>query len=142
VVQIRVSHDYDAPIERVWACYTDHRGWSRWARIGRVTLAREGQPTPDGVGCIRAITTLGVTIQEEVLAFEPPRRMTYTLIRGAVPIRNHQGEVRFEPLPGGRTHVTWRCQFDSMIPFLGGVLRHGVARTFAQVLARMTTQLS
>lgn len=140
--QIQVTHDYDAPVERVWACYTDHRGWTRWARLGRVTLAREGQPTPDGVGCIRAITTLGFTVQEEILAFEPPRRMVYSLIRGAVPLRNHQGEVLFEPLPGGGTRVTWRCQFDAMIPLLGGVLRDGVARMFAQVLARMTSQLS
>ena len=137
-----MTHEYDAPVERVWACYTDHRGWTHWARIGRVTLAREGQPTPDGAGCIRAITTLGFTVQEEVLAFEPPGRMAYALIRGAVPIRNHQGEVVFEPLPGGRTRVTWRCRFDSMLPFLGGVLRNGIARMFAQVLDRMTPQLT
>jgi uncharacterized protein YndB with AHSA1/START domain len=142
VQQVRVSQDYDAPPERVWACYTDHRGWTRWARLGRVTLAREGQPTADGVGCIRAITTLGFTVQEEVLVFEPPRRMVYTLTRGAVPIRNHQGEVLCEPLPGDRTRLTWRCQFDSMIPGLGGVLQTGVARMFAQVLLRMVPQLS
>jgi uncharacterized protein YndB with AHSA1/START domain len=142
MVHVDVQHDYDAPIERVFACYTDHRGWTRWAGLGRVTLAREGTPTPDGVGCVRVITTGRVAVQEEVRAFEPPHRMVYALVKGAVPIRDHEGEVTFEALPGDRTRVRWRCRFASMIPGLGPVLRFGVSRMFTQVLARMTAQFS
>ena len=140
--QLEVTHDFAAPVERVWACYTDHRGWSRWARLGRVTLTRAGQPTADGVGCVRVIGSGPFAVHEEVRVFEPPRRMVYTLVKGAVPIRNHEGEVTFTTLPDGRTRVTWRCRFDSLIPGLGPVIRAGVTRMFAQVLARMTPQLS
>src|SRR5688572_18464627 len=30
--------------QAVWDVYTDHVSWSRWAGIGGVRLAREGQP--------------------------------------------------------------------------------------------------
>lgn len=138
---VEVSHVYDAPIERVWERYTDHRGWTRWARVGRVTLAREGTPTPDGVGCVRRIVTGGFAVEEEVTAFEPPRRMTYTLVRGAVPMRNHAGEVLFEPLGPQRTRVTWRCRFDGVLPGIGPLVRLGITRLFATVLARLERAL-
>jgi len=141
VQHVEVIHDFAAPVERVWACYTDHRGWSRWVRLGRVTLAREGQPTPDGVGCVRVIGPGPFAVHEEVLVFEPSRRMVYALIKGAVPIRHHRGEVTFAALPDGRSRVTWRCQFDSIVPGLGPLVRRGVARMFAQVLSRMASQL-
>jgi uncharacterized protein YndB with AHSA1/START domain len=142
VQHVEVSRDFAAPVERVWACYTDHRGWSRWARLGRVTLAREGQPTADGVGCVRVIGSGLLAVHEEVRVFEPPNRMVYALVKGAVPIRNHEGEVTFATLPDGQTRITWRCRFDSIVPGLGPVIRGAVARMFAQVLARMASQLS
>lgn len=134
---VEVSRRFDAPVTRVWERYTDHRDWTGWARIGRVALERTGTPAPNGVGCVRKITTAGFSVWEEVLEFEPERRMVYRLIRGAVPIRDHRGEVLFEADEAGGTRVTWRCRFDSAIPGLGGLMRRGIGRMFADVLARL-----
>lgn len=134
-----MSRRLDAPATRVWARYTDHSGWTDWAGIGRVVLERTGTPPPNGVGCVRKITTAGVSVWEEIVEFEPERRMVYRLVRGAVPIRNHRGEVRFEP-DGDGTRVTWRCEFDSMIPGLGGLMRRGITRMFSDVLARLASR--
>jgi len=136
---VEVTRRFEAPIARVWERYTDHRGWSDWAGIGRVTLDRSGTSTPNGVGCVRKITTAGISVHEEIVDFQPERRMVYTLIRGPVPIRNHRGEVLFEPDDGG-TRVTWRCRFDSMIPGLGGFMRRGITRMFSDVLARLESR--
>jgi len=133
---VEVVRRFDAPVGRVFERYTDHRGWTDWAGLGRVTLDRTGTPAPNGVGCVRKITTAGVSVYEEVVAFEPDRRMVYRLIRGLVPIRNHEGEVLFEP-DGSGTRVTWRCRFDSMIPGLGGIIQRGVSRMFGDVLDRL-----
>lgn len=133
---VEVARRFDAPVHRVWERYTDHRGWTEWAGLGRVTLDPAGSPDPNGVGCVRKITTASLSVWEEVVDFEPERRMTYRLVRGAVPMRNHFGEVRFDP-DGTGTRVVWRCRFDSMIPGLGWLLRRGVERMFADVLARL-----
>jgi uncharacterized protein YndB with AHSA1/START domain len=139
--RVEVQQHFAAPIETVWARYTDHVSWTDWAGLGRVRLAREGIPAPNGVGCVREFSSFGVTVSEEVLTFDPPRRMTYRIVRGGLPISDHLGEVLFEP-NGGGTLVTWRCQFRSRVPGLGGVFRAFITRLFRNALHKLSRRLA
>ena len=120
----------------MWNRYTDHVGWTDWAGLGKVRLEREGVPPPNGVGAVRLISNLGIRVAEEVVSFEPPRRMTYRVVRGPVPMQDHLGEVTFAPHPSG-TLITWRCQFNCTIPGLGGLQRRFVTRIFRTALKRL-----
>ncbi len=131
--QVEVTRHFDAPPEAVWRVYTDHAGWSAWAGFQRSWLEREGSPDPNGTGAVRGFGSGPVRVFEEVLEFEPPKRMTYRIVRGGLPMKNHLGEVRFEPTAGG-TRVTWRCRFDSRVPGLGGLQRRLVQRVFRNAL--------
>jgi hypothetical protein len=122
------------------ARYTDHASWSEWAGLGRVTLARPGTPAPNGVGCVREFAAGGMGLQEEVLTFEPPRRMTYRIARGGWPLADHLGEVSFEPRDDG-TDVTWRCRFRSRLPGLGALARRGIGRVFRHALRGLERDL-
>src|SRR3989442_15846674 len=113
---VEVERVIEATPQAVWDRYTDFVAWSDWARLGKVTLARAGVPAPNGVGCVR-VFDLG-KVHEEVLSFDPPSRMTYRLLRGGFPIKDHLGEVIFEPHERG-TRVVWRCRFDAKVPFTG-----------------------
>jgi uncharacterized protein YndB with AHSA1/START domain len=137
---VEVERIIAAPIETVWARYTDHVSWTRWSGMGKVRLEREGVPPPNGVGCVRVIASAGVAVYEEVLTFEPPRRMTYRVVRGGIPIRDHLGEVDFAPHAGG-TRVTWRCRFDSRVPGLGPFFRWLVTTLFRRALAGLAADL-
>lgn len=137
---VRVERHFDAPIETVWARYTDHVSWTRWAGLGRVRLDRTGEPPPNGVGCVRVISSAGVSAFEEVLSFEPPRRMTYRVLRGGIPIRDHLGEVDFSEEEGG-TRIVWRCRFESKIPGLGSAFRWLVTTVFRRALAGLAADL-
>ena len=127
-------------LKRVWSRYTDHVSWTEWAGLGKVTLDRQGEPPPNGVGCVRAISSSGVKVLEEVLTFDAPRRMTYRIVRGGLPIKDHLGEVDFEA-HGDRTLVTWRCRFDSKVPGLGGVFRFFITRLFRNALEGLAKDL-
>lgn len=131
--QVEVRRRIPGTPEQVFAVYTDHVSWSEWAGFGPTRLAREGVPAPNGVGCVRVIGNGLAEAREEVLSFEPPKRMTYRIVKGFPVIRGHFGEVGFEPDAGG-TLVTWRCRFESRIPGLGGLIRRVVARMFARAL--------
>jgi SAM-dependent methyltransferase/uncharacterized protein YndB with AHSA1/START domain len=132
--QVDVMRRFDAPPEQVWKIYTDHAGWSSWAGLGRARLATEGHPDRNGVGAVRCFTNAGISVYEEVLSFEPPKRMTYRVVRGGIPIMtNHLGEVRLEP-DGAGTRLTWRCRFDSSVPGLGPPMRWMVTRLFRRAL--------
>ena len=139
--KVLVQRLIPAPIDEVWACYTDHRGWVRFLGIGKVHLQPEGHPAPDGVGCVRHISVAGLEmVAEEVTVFEPPCRMKYRVIKGGGPICNHDGEVLFVP-EGNGTLVTWRCEFDSSVPGLGPAIRFGVTRVFHFILRGVERQL-
>src|SRR5690349_4997767 len=112
-----VERFIDHPIEEVFRRYTDHEGWSRWAGFGKVRLVREGRPDRNGVGSVRAFQA-APGLREEVTLFEPPKRMEYRVVRGPVPMRDHLGEVTFEP-EGQGTRVVWRVSFRVSVPGLG-----------------------
>jgi hypothetical protein len=116
--------------------YTDHAGWAEWGGVGTARIEREGSPPPNGAGCIRVLGPGRFAAHEEILDFEPGRRMTYRIVKGGIPIRDHFGEVLFEP-DGDGTRIVWRCRFESKIPGLGPVFRALVARLFRGVLDGM-----
>ena len=131
--KIEVEHRYAAPPQAVWDVYTDHAGWKDWAGVPKSRLAKEGSPDPNGVGCIRELGAGPSKALEEVMDFEPPKRMTYHLVGGIMPIRDHFGEVLFET-DGDGTRIVWRCRFESKIPGLGWLLRRGVTGFFKAAL--------
>jgi uncharacterized protein YndB with AHSA1/START domain len=135
MVKIHVAQHVAAPREQVWEFYTDHAGWTDWAGAGRVQLERAGDETRNGVGCVRAIG-VGVKVLEEVVTFDVPKRMVYRVVGGAVPMRDHEGEVSFEDEPGG-TLVTWRCRFEPTIPGTGWLMQRTVRLFFGRVLSRL-----
>lgn len=118
----------------MWSAYTDHLAWNDWARIGKVRLEREGSPTRNGVGCVRVISSGGISVREEVISFEEPERMTYRVLSGGLPIKNHLGEVRFSEDAAGNTTVTWQCRFESRIPGLGFLWRAIITKVFRDTL--------
>jgi uncharacterized protein YndB with AHSA1/START domain len=135
MLQIELSQHVPAPPARVFAIYTDHVGWEKWAGVKEVVLRQTGDPPPNGLGAIRVIRAGGMAIEEEVTAFEPPSRMVYRLVAGA-PVRDHEGVVRFEP-DGAGTRVTWSIRFRPLVPGTGWLLRAALERSIRDVLARL-----
>jgi len=137
---VEVERRFAAPPATIWALVSDHAGYSRWAGLGRARLATEGHPDRNGVGAVRCFQTGPVSVFEEVLSFEPPKRMTYRVVRGGIPImKDHLGEMRLEP-DGAGTHLVWRCRFASSVPGLGAPLRWFVTRVFRRALDGLERQ--
>jgi uncharacterized protein YndB with AHSA1/START domain len=132
--RVEVERIIAAPPEEVFARYTDHAGWSEWAGAGKVSLAREGAPDRNGVGCVRAFES-AFGLQEEVIEFDPPRHMAYRVVRGGFPIKDHRGEVAFEPHPRG-TRVVWSVRMGSRIPFTERALGRFLRTMFRTLLRR------
>ncbi|HEY8042481.1 MAG TPA: SRPBCC family protein [Polyangiaceae bacterium] len=131
---VEVERIIPAAPEAVFDRYTDHAGWSDWAGAGKVTLAREGTPERNGVGCVRAFQS-ALGLQEEVVEFDRPRAMAYRIVRGGFPVKDHRGEVHFEPHERG-TRIVWRVEFGSRIPLTGGVIAAFLRRAFDGLLRR------
>jgi uncharacterized protein YndB with AHSA1/START domain len=139
-MQIEVTQSIAAPPDQVFAIYTDHVGWERWAGVKEVVLRQTGDPPPNGLGAIRVIRARGMAIEEEITAFEPPRRLGYRLVAGA-PVRDHAGEVRFEPDAAG-TRVTWTVRFRPLVPGTGWLVGRVLERGLRDVLTALAENVS
>lgn len=131
-----------APVEAVWSLLSQATTWKDWSAFTVAELEREGVPAPDGVGAIRRFGFPGYTSREEVLEFDPPHHLAYTVHAG-LPLRDYRADVRLTPAPGGGTDISW---VSSFVPpwrgsggfwalFLGMVLRD-VSRRLGKGAAR------
>jgi uncharacterized protein YndB with AHSA1/START domain len=127
-----------APIEHVFERITDHEAMRDWPGVAACRLIVPGEPR-NGVGAVRRIRAGGVTLEEKVVRFEPPRRYDYTIIKG-LPVQ-HLGVVALAPVAGG-VEVQWRVSVSSRVPLMaqlvGVALRLALPRAlrhFARVTA-------
>lgn len=116
--QTITSVDVNAPIDVVFERLVDHEAMARWPGIQSCRLVREGQPR-NGLGAVRRIRALGVTLSEEVVQFDPPHRYDYSIIKG-LPV-THRGTVTLAQ-QGPSVRVSWSVSLASRIPLVSGVV--------------------
>ena len=137
---IRVERRLDVPPGAVFAIVADHARYDRFDGIRRSELARTGEPDPNGVGAVRWVWIGPLRFEEEVTAYEAPRRLDY-LIREVrtLPFRHAGGSIRLEP-EGTGTRAVWTSEFEIPIPFAGrlmdAIFARRLARGFGRVLER------
>ena len=118
-----VSAQTTASPERVFAIVADGAGWSRWAGpvVVRSWWEREGTPPPGGIGAIRALGLKRIGSREEIVAYDPPHHLGYTLLSG-MPVRGYRADVRIEP-DGTGSRIVWGGSFEPKLPGTAGALR-------------------
>ena len=114
------TREIAAPVETVFEVLTDHRGYADLTPLRKSELEREGEPAPNGVGAIRKLTAVGPALREEVVAYEPPSRFSYTLLSGA-PVRDHLGTVELTAQNGG-TRMVYAVRTQPTVPVIGAVV--------------------
>ena len=109
-----------APPDEVWPLVGEAGRWREWTFLTRSGLERAGGPPPDGVGAVRKFTRFGIGSREEVVAWDPPHHLGYTILKG-FPVRNYRADVTLVP-DGSGTMITWRSMFDEKIPATGHLM--------------------
>lgn len=122
-----------APPQTVWELLADNVGMSKWSPIRSVTLERDGDPAPNGVGAIRAIRAVGPVLREEITAFEPNRRLAYTMLSGA-PVTDYHAEVGLTEAGAG-TDIVWKASFKPKLPGVGAVVSLTLSRLLKSLVA-------
>jgi hypothetical protein len=121
-----------APPETVFDVLTDHRRYAEITRLRKSELEREGDPAPNGVGSIRALTAVGPPIREETIVYERPSRFSYKVLSG-LPVRDHVGTVSLEP-QGVGTRVTYALKAIPTVPLAGSLVMLVIKRAVTELL--------
>ncbi len=110
-----------APIERVWELFSDHEGYIRFKGVSLAKLLEPGRKERNGVGAVREVHALGVKFVEDILVFEPPRRLDYKVVKCNTPLEHEIG--RMDMIQRGEgTEVHWITRFRVKVPLVGGLL--------------------
>ena len=142
------AHSYDieaessAPIGVVFEVIADAPGWSRWNRsIGRASWETEGEPSPWGVGAVRALgAKAGPLSRERIVEFDAPNHQAYVIVSGPMPVKNYRADVRLTSTAEGGTKISWRGSWTTKVPLVSGFLTKAV-RGFAVGAAREAERL-
>ncbi len=129
-----------SPVDHVWEVLSDHEGMSEW-RLGiKVTLRAEGTPDRNGVGAVRVIDAPGPapSIVEEIVAFEPGRRLGYRALSG-VPLKNYAGDVALRDV-GGRTEITYTISVDRRLPLADRAAAKTISFVLLKALVRQVSR--
>lgn len=124
--------------ETVFAILADGSRWQDWAGpfVPRSSWAADSPP-----GGLRSVRRLGVgplSSREEIVAFDPPRRLEYVL-RSAERWHHYRAEVVVRALPEGGSHIRWSGSLDARVPGSAAFLCAGfraLVAGFARRLAR------
>lgn len=111
-----------SPIERVWEVISNHEGYPEmFEAVNSCTLLKEGEDDRNGVGAVRDITVKNIRGIEDIITFEPPRRLDYRMKKPKLPIEHELGRMDLIPRGEG-TELHWVTTFNVKLPLIGGLL--------------------
>lgn len=119
----------------VWRLLADSTTWPSWTPIESVEIVEAG--AANGLGEIRTFRTGRVTVREEIVQRDAPRRLSYVLLSGLA-VRDYRAAIDLTPQAEG-TEIRWHTTFRAKIPGMGPLYRRALekaTRQFVEGLAR------
>ena len=101
-----------APAEAAFAVLADGAAWKEWLGID----VEWTSPEPHGVGTTRTVTTLGATIEEQFLVWEPGRRLNFCFERSTLPVNAFAEDYLLIDHPDGGCTLEWSYAYDWAAP--------------------------
>ena len=131
----------------VFAVLADATRWREWAgkMITVSEWAQEGDPAPGGVGAVRKLGRPPAYALEQIVEYDPPHHLAYTILRG-LPVRGYHADIDLVPTSTGGTTIRWSGAFEPKIPGTGALFAaalhrivHGYAAAAATEAERRAT---
>jgi hypothetical protein len=118
MLKVYVSSVIPAPIDKAWKLVRDFNGLPSWSHMVKVSRIEDGLPA-DKVGCIRNFIMHdgGNVIEQLVALSDPEYKLSYTIIKIGIPVKNYLSTIRLRPITdGNQTFMEWSTEFDVTEP--------------------------
>lgn len=132
---VRVS--CKAPQQKVFDLVADAPGWPKWAgpAVRWGGWVQEGDPAPGGVGAIRKLGSKQIGTREQILEFDPPHYMAYTILT-PTPVRDYRAIVSIDP-EGDGCRITWAATMEGRFPGAGPAMAFLLGRFIRGTATRL-----
>src|SRR4051794_15904451 len=128
MAEVHVEGELGASIDEVWKLVSDFGG----------IIEALGLPVDvegDGVGAVRTISMGGSDTVERLEALDADAKsLTYSMVRGPLPVENYLATMQFTALGDGRTKLDWTATFDAarggnaddLVPIVRSIYEGGI----------------
>lgn len=137
-----VTRTITAPIDAVFDAYTDHERLADLPMVLSAKVVVPGKTEKNGLGAVREVNGGLIWLREEVVGWERPTLMEYSITRSRPESTHELGRVEFSEVAGG-TKVVWTTRFGltnralaAVEPAFGGAFRVIFNMTLSQVAKR------
>ena len=147
--EVRVTHEFNFDIEKVFAGVSDHVAFLSTSKIV-CRMQRDGDTHPNGLGALREVRNGVLRFEEEITAFDPPHAYEYRILslRGPfnlkLPFHHETGRLELHALDG-KTRLVWTSQFHFSVPLISRWIERKLGRsisaTFLFFLKRLNARL-
>lgn len=147
--EVRVTHDFNFAIEKVFSGVSDHVAFLSTSEI-TCRMKRDGDIHPYGLGALREVRNGKLCLVEEITAFDSPNAYEYRILslRGPLnlklPFRHQMGRLELHDL-NGKTRLVWSSRFNFSAPLIGHWIERKLGRsistTFLFFLKRLEARL-
>ena len=134
-----MDYTFACPPHVLFDRLTDHEGFG--SLLGQTIKRVKDGPADalNGKGAVRRIHLApGLSFEETVTAYEPPRLMEYRVSRGS-PIKQHWGQLLVSPTEHG-CRLVYRIDFAPRVPGTGKLLARLIQRPIENMLQRLQTE--
>ena len=148
--EVRVTHDFNFTIEKVFAGASDHIVFLSTSEI-TCRMKRDGDTHRHGLGALREVRNGKLCFEEEITAFDSPNAYEYRILslRGPLnlklPFRHEMGRLELHALDE-KTRLVWTSRFELPMPLIGRwierKLGHSISTTFLFFLKRLDVRLA
>ena len=147
--EVRVTHEFNFDIEKVFAGVSDHVEFLSTSKI-LCCMKRVGYIEASGQGALREVRNGMLCFEEEITAFDSPHAYEYRILslRGPfnlkLPFHHETGRLELHALDG-KTRLVWTSQFHFSVPLISRwierKLGRSVSATFLFLLKRLDARL-
>ena len=123
----------EADPDTVYRLLADGAQWPLCSGLGSFELERPGETEREGVGAIRVFRTGRVVSRELIVAADPGRGLSYTVLSG-MPLRDYRADIGLTR-DGSGTLITWHSGFEAKYPGTGWLFRWFLTRFIGRVVA-------
>lgn len=143
MAEVKAEIMISAPPERVWELLIGDTLNAGFSLLGQSGLVSPGGTEKYGVGAIRRVSGLLLSLDEEIIYFDPPRQMDFRIVRSSLPLDHRFGTVRLQPQDGKSTRLIWESRFEVNVPLAGGMLASTLGalmhQTYSSILGNIKT---
>ena len=148
--EVRVTHEFNFDIEKVFAGASDHITFLSTSKI-TCRMKRGGTNNSNGLGAMREVRNGMLRFEEEITAFDSPNAYEYRIVslRGPfnlqLPFRHEMGRLELHALDE-KTRLVWTSRFELPMPLIGRWIERKLGRsisaTFLFFLKRLEVRLA